>query len=324
MVVNLLSHKTQSRQEASENLKNLEDMCKSCSPITPVQCISLCKFYKLKNELRNLRNILDNPVYATDFFNVLKNQTRFQVFQMILNGKCSLIKIQQELKNTTVAYSQYSISADYIQPLITMGLVTESLGKYNATLFGVCINNLLDGFYDFIQKLPAQSEGYEEALLILLLLGPKSRQEIQQVISPIIISRILKRLTTSNLINSPSDRNYIFFYRSKRDPTLEKLTEPELKVYQAIPNQGAGVDKLAKLVGLSQRRTYNHIRHLKGKKLVFTRNIPLTYSLTPDGQKLAIILQNLLQKIDETRGFTEDMAQQNTRVYSTASYITEV
>jgi predicted transcriptional regulator len=322
MVVNLLSPKTQSRQGASENLKSLEDMCKNCAPITPIQCLSLCRFYKLKNELRNLRNIMDNPVYATDFFNVLKNQTRLRVFQMITNGKCTLVKIQQELKNLNVSHSQYSISDDYIQPLISMGLVTESLGKYNATLFGICINDLLDGFDEFIQKLPAQSECYEESLLQLLLSGSKSRQEIQQVISPIIASRIIKRLAAANLINLPPDRNYIFFHKSKRDPTLEKLTATEMSVYQAIPDEGIGINKLAKLVGLSQRRTYNHIRHLKGKKLVFTRNIPITYSLTNDGQKLAIILQNLLQKIDETRGFTEDMTQPVQRVYSTNSFIT--
>jgi hypothetical protein len=190
-----------------------------------------------------------------------------------------------------------------------MGLVTESLGKYTATLFGICINDLLDGFDEFVQKLPSQSECYEETLLQMLLSGPKSRQEIQQVISPIIASRVLKRLATSKLVNLPTDRNYIFFHKSKRDPSLEKLTDSEIKVYQAIPDEGIGVDKLAKLVGLSQRRTYNHIRHLKGKKLVFTRNIPLTYSLTINGQKLAIILQNIVQKIDETWGFTKDMTQ---------------
>jgi len=262
---------------------------------------------------------MDNPAYTTDFFNVLKNQTRLRIFQMIVNGKCTLAKIQQELKNVNLSYSQYSISDDYIQPLITMGIVTESVGKYNATLFGICINNLLGGFDEFIQKLPSQSECYEETLLCLLLLGPKSRQEIQEVISPIIASRVLKRLATTNLINLPADRNYIFFYKSKRDPALEKLTETEIKVYQAIPEQGIDVDKLAKLVGLSQRRTYNHIRHLKGKKLVFTRNIPITYSLTTDGQKIAIILQNLLQKIDETWSFTECIVPSAQSMYSTVS-----
>jgi len=321
MVVNLLSPKSNCHG-ASENLKTLENMCKHCTPITPIQCISLCRFYKLKNELRNLRHIMNNPNYTTDFFNVIKNQTRLRIFRTIVNGKCTLAKVQQELKNVGIQHSQYSISDDYIQPLITAGLVMESLGKYNATLFGICINELLDGFDGFIQKLPPQSECHEETLLQMLLLGPKTRQEIQQVISPIIASRILKRLTTSNLVNLPADRNYVFFHKSKRNPALEKLTDSEMKVYQTIPDEGIAADKLAKLVGLSQRRIYNHIRHLKGKKLVFTRKIPISYSLTNDGQKLALTLQNLLQKIDETWSFTECITQPTERAYSTTLLLT--
>jgi predicted transcriptional regulator len=305
-----------SPQDPSQNLKNLEDMCKRCSPITTIQCISLCRFYKLKNELRNLRNIMDNPNYTTDFFNVLKNTTRLCVLQTIASGKCTIAKIRQELQNTGANYSQYSISEDYIQPLITTGLITESLGKYSLTLFGACINDLLDNFKDFIQKLPAQSECYEEKLIQMLLSGPKTSKEIYQTISPKITSRVLKRLAHSNLINTPQDRSHIFFYKSKRNPNLEKLTDSELKVYQAIPDEGIVADKLAKRVCLSQRRIYNHIRHLKGKKLVFIRNIPLTYTLTFDGQKLAVILQNLSQKVEETWAFAECMSQPPV-VYST-------
>jgi len=320
VVVNLLSQKTQNPLGASENLKNLEDMCKHCSPITPMQCLSVCRFYKLKNELRNLRNILDNPNYATDFFNVLKNQTRFQVFQIIANGRCTLTKVQQELKNVGTQHSLYSISDDYIQPLITVGLVSESLGKYSATLFGLSVADLLDGFDIFIQKLPAQSECYEETLLQLLLSGPKTRQEIQQVISPMIASRILKRLALADLINLPPDRNYIFFHKSKRNPALEALNDSEIKVYQAIPAEGVSADKLANIVGLSQRRIYNHIRHLKGKKLVFTRKIPITYSLTEDGQKIAHILYNLSKKVEETWNFTECINPSAERGYFTSPY----
>ena len=320
VVVNLLSQNTQDHRGASENLKNLEDMCQHCSPITPMQCLSICRFYKLKNELRNLRNILDNPNYAVDFFNVLKNQTRFRVFQIIANGRCTLVKVQQELKNIGTKHSLYSISDDYIQPLITVGLVTESLGKYSATLFGLSIADLLDGFDEFIQKLPVQSECYEETLLQLLLSGSKSRHEIQQVLSPIVASRILKRLASADLINLPADRNYVFFHKSKRDPTLETLTNSEIKVYQAIPAEGVSADKLANIVGLSQRRIYNHIRHLKGKKLVFTRKIPITYNLTRDGQKIALILHNLSKKVEETWNFTECITPSAERVYSTNPY----
>ncbi|MGD6809510.1 MAG: hypothetical protein ACQCN3_07420 [Candidatus Bathyarchaeia archaeon] len=321
MVAVLLPQKTQSGQGTFENLKTLEDMCKHCTPITPVQCISLCRFYKLKNELRNLRNIMNNPSYTTDFFNVLKNRTRLQVFQAINNGKCTLPKIQQELKKSGAQQSQYTISEEYIQPLITIGLVTESLSKYSVTTFGVRIIELLDCFEEFTAKLPPQSECHEETLLQLLLSGPKTCEEIKEVISPTIISRILKRLAKTGLINLPTDRNYIFFHKSKRDPALEELTDSAMNVYQSIPAEGIAADKLAKLVGLSQRRTYKHIRHLKGKKLVFVRKIPLTYNLTSDGQKLASILQNLSREVDATWQYTEYVSQSSQNVCSTNPFI---
>jgi predicted transcriptional regulator len=266
---------------------------------------------------------MNNPSYTTDFFNVLKNQTRLHVFQIIINSnRCTLSKVQQELKNINIKQSQYTISEEHIQPLITVGLVTEATGKYNATLFGSDIHELLDNFDSFIQKLPPQSECHEETLIQLFLSGPKTCEEIKQALSAAITSRTIKRLSTTGLINIPTDRNYIFFHKSKRDPTLETLADSEMKVYQSIPPEGIAVDKLAKLVNLSQRRTYTHIRHLKGKKLVFTKKIPVTYNLTDNGQKIAIILQNLSQKVDETWNFTEYIAQPTDITYLTNSIIT--
>jgi predicted transcriptional regulator len=254
---------------------------------------------------------MNNPCYTTDFFNVLKNQTRLHIFQIIINSNCTLERIQQGLKKVGIKQSQCAISEEHIQPMITVGLITESIGKYSATIFGTCIHELLGSFGDFLQKLPAQSKCHEETLLQSLLLGPKTCEEIQQLLSPTVASRILKRLTTTGLINNPANRSYIFFHKSKRDPALETLTASEMKVYQTIPCEGIAVDKLAKLTGLSQRRTYAHIRRLKGKKLVFAKNIPITYSLTDNGQNLATILHNLSQKIEETWNSTEYIVQQS-------------
>ena len=309
MFTSLLSTKSQIDQGIFENFADLENMCKHCTPITPIQCISLCRLYRLKNELRNLRNILNNPCYMTEFLNILKNPLRLHIFQIIVNSRCTLVKIQQDLKNINIKQSQKTIDEEHIQPLITLGLITEITGKYTATLFGTCIHDNLYSFGIFIQKLPQRSECHEETLIQLLLLEPKTREEIKQIFSPAVASRTINRLTTTGLINIPPNRNYNFFYKSKRDPALEKLNDSEMKVYQAIPYEGIAVDKLAKLVDLSQRRIYTHIRRLKGKKLVFTKKIPLTYSLTGNGQKLAVILQNLTQKVEETWNFTECIVQ---------------
>jgi predicted transcriptional regulator len=259
----------------------------------------------------------------TDFFNVLKNPLRLRIFQIIVNSSCTLAKIHQELKNSNIKQSLHTINEEHIRPLITIGLITELTGKYSTTLFGTCIHKNLYSFDVFIQKLPPQSECYEETLIQLLLLGPKTCEEIKQVLSPTTVSRTINRLATTGLISIPANRNYIFFHKSKRDPTLEKLTDSEKKVYQAIPYEGIAADKLAKLLGLSQRRIYVHMRHLKGKKLVFTKKIPITYSLTNSGQKLAVILQNISQNVEETWHYTKYMTQQQpTRSYLTKPLIT--
>ena len=51
---------------------------------------------------------------------------------------------------------------------------------------------------------------------------------------------------------------------------------------------------------LSVRRVYKYLRGLKGKKLVFTRKSPKTYELTGKGKKLAVILKDLTQLVDNT------------------------
>ncbi len=317
----LLPPKTQNSQGSFETLKSLETMCKNCTPITPVQCISLCRFYKLKNELRNLRVLMSNPNYTTELFNTIKNKTRLQIFQEITNGRCTLEKIQQDLKKAGSQQSQNTIHDEYVQPLISVGLVKESLGKYGTTTFGVRVSELLESFAEFADKLPPQSESHEEDLLQFLLSGPKTCEEIKQIISPTIASRILKRLSDTGLVNLPEERSYIFFHRSKRDPSLERLTPAAQKVYESIPEEGIAADKLAKLAGLSQRRVYKHIRHLKGKKLVFVRKVPRTYSLTDNGQKLATTLQDLTRKVEETWGFTEHVIEPAQKAYSQKSFL---
>jgi len=256
---------------------------------------------------------MTNPNYLTELFNALKNPTRLRILQTILNGSCSIDKIQHELKKIGCQQSQNTITEEYIHPLIAVGLVNEASGKYYATAFGVRISEQLDCFAEFAGKMHPQSECHEEALLQLLLLEPKTCEEIKQVISPTIASRILARLATAGLVKLPTERNYIFFHRSKRDSTLEELTASAKKVYESIPDEGIAADKLAKLTGLSQRRTYKHIRHLKGKKLVFVRKIPRTYSLTSDGQKIALILQNLSRQVEKTWNFSDRVLQTTTQ-----------
>ena len=123
-----------------------------------------------------------------------------------------------------------------------------------------------------------------------LLIGPKTFEEIESLISSKIASRILKRLRSVGLIETPEERDYIFFFKSKRDPGKETFTETERKIYDTLPNEGISAGKLAKETGLSMRRTYKYLRGLKGKKLVFIRKTPKAYGLTCKGEMLASVL----------------------------------
>jgi DNA-binding HxlR family transcriptional regulator len=292
-------------------LKTLDAECRNCAPSSPLECITRCQVYKLKNELRKLRETMDNPNYIKELFNVLKNETRLHILKAIVKGRYSVSQLQQELKKTGHTHSQDTINEEYLQPLMAVGLATESRDEYYATTFGGRLTNLLGAFPEFADMLPAHSECYEETLLRALLPGPKTFEEIESLVSSKIASRILKRLRSVGLIETPEERDYIFFFKSKRDPNKEIFTETERKVYDTLPSDGISAGKLAKETGLSMRRTYKYLRGLKGKKLVFIRKTPKAYGLTCKGEMLASVLAELQQIVDETWSSSQQIISSN-------------
>ena len=296
----LHSFQRSENSDLSSMLKKLNEECKNCAPTSALECISRCQVYKLKNELRKLSEAMDKPNYIKELFNVLKNETRLHILNAIVNGRYSVSQLQQELKKIGHTHSQETINEEYLQPLMAVGLATESREEYYATTFGGRLTSTLVAFPEFAEMLPAHSECYEETLLKELLAGPKTFEEIETLISSKIASRILKRLRSVGLIETPEDREYIFFFRSKRDPNKETLTETEQKVYNALPEDGISAGKLAKETGLSMRRIYKYLRGLKGKKLVFVRKNPKAYGLTCKGEMLASVLQELQNIVEET------------------------
>ncbi len=305
------TRKTENKRDLIGMLKTLDSECINCAPISPLQCINRCQVYKLKNELRKLRETMDNPNYIKELFNVLKNETRFHILQAIVNGRYSVSQLQQELKKTGHSHSQDTISEEYLSPLMSVGLATEIREEYYATSFGGRLTELLGVFPEFVEMLPAHSECYEEMLLQSLLDGPKTFEEIETLISPKIASRILKRLRSVSLIETPTERDYIFFFKSKRDINKESLTTTERKIYEAIADEGIPAGKLSKETGLSMRRTYKYLRGLKGKKLVFIRKTPKAYGLTCKGEMLASMLKGLQQIVEETWSSSEQVMNEN-------------
>jgi predicted transcriptional regulator len=294
------------KQDLSELLKALDAECRNCAPLNPLECVR-CKVWKLKNELRRLRETMDNPNFIKDLFNVLKNETRLHILNAIVKGRYSVSQLQQELKKAGYMHSQDTINAEYLRPLMDVGLAAEARDEYYATMFGGRLTELLGDFPEFVDVLPAHSECYEETLLSALLAEPKTFQDVETLIPAKIASRVLKRLKTGGLIETPDERDYVFFFKSKRDPNKETFSETERKVYDTIPEDGISAQKLAEKAALSIRRIYKYLRGLKGKKLVFTRKTPKAYGLTIKGEKLASLLQGLQALVEETWASSEQV-----------------
>jgi DNA-binding HxlR family transcriptional regulator len=302
-----VSKNTEKNHDLLEMLRTLDSECRNCAPLTPLECVTRCNVWKLKNELRKLREAMDNPNFIKDLFNVLKNGTRLHILNTIAKGRYSIDQLQQELKKAGYSHSQETINEEYLRPLMEVGLAAETRNEYYATMFGGRLTELLEKFPEFVNVLPAHSECYEETLLGALLSEPKTFQEVEELISPKVASRILKRLKTADLIETPEERDYVFFFRSKRDPNKETFSLTERKVYDRLSEEGVSAKKLSEKTELSMRRIYKYLRGLKGKKLVFTRKTPKTYSLTAKGEKLASLLQNLQDLVEETWNSSEQV-----------------
>lgn len=289
----------QKNYDLLETLKTQSAECRACAPLSPLECVTRCNLWKLKNELRQLRETIDDPSFIKELFNVLKNNTRLNILKTIVKGRYSVTRLQEQLRKEGYLQERETVDEEHLRTLVKVGLAAESQEYYYATTFGGRLNELLEDFVEFVDALPAHSECYEETILDSLYSGPKTFEDLEAYISPNIASRILKRLKSVGLIDAPEERDYIFFFRSKRDPNKEMISETEARIYSAIPDDGISARKLAAKAGISLRRTYKYLRGLKGKKLVFTRKNLRTYRLTDKGERLATLLKSLQDLVGE-------------------------
>lgn len=271
-----------------------EETCKNCHPLTPLACITSCRIWKKKNEFRKLCAKIKEPNYIQKLLNSLKNERRFQILKMVSKGQCSTAQLQQELKKQGYQHSQMTIVNEYIAPLMDVGLVQESQeDKYYLTLLGFRLNDLTKNFYDIASILPPHSQCYEEAALNMLMRKPQTYEDLKIMIPPITVARVLDRLQKTGLIETARENNYVFYFKTKRNPNNENFSPTERRTYENISADGISARKLTEKTGISLRRTYKYLRRLKGKKLVFIRVRPKTYSLTAKGLQMATFLNEI-------------------------------
>jgi predicted transcriptional regulator len=294
----------ENRPNLDEVVNALEEKCSKCKPLTALTCITECQTWKLKNQLRNMYEITSKPNFTENLLNTLKNQRRLQILDIISRRSYSISKVQEKMSSLGYKHSQQTILEEYIAPLIETGLVMEGQNPYNLTLFGCRVNDLVKDLGDLEEVLPPHSECYEERVLELLHEKPKTYEEVREVVPAKSVGRVLCRLQKSTLVRASKEKNYIFFFRTRRNALLERLSPTEERVYQNIPDEGTYAGKLSERSDISLRRTYKYVRKLKGKKLVFERRKPLTYSLTDQGVRVASMLKNMRNLIAETQEVT--------------------
>lgn len=269
----------------------MEERCKNCNVVSPILCMEQCDTWKVKKELRETNKILSENDHRLRLLNALKNRRRLTMLNVLLERPLTLDQLQRKLKEHRYQHSQKTIK-DYLQPLIKAGLIEEHNRRFGATLYGRKIDEAVVK-HGFAGQLPIHSGGREEKILRSLLGGPKTREELLEVTSTNSMSRILKRLQKLNLIVNETPSDHVFYFRTKRATTLERLSPTQKRTCEAIPQAGISARALSEAVDINLRRAYKYLRNLRGKKLVFRRNVPVSYQLTGKGKTVAQFLKEV-------------------------------
>jgi predicted transcriptional regulator len=286
-------HGADKQTNLTDLLGDVEKTCKNCEPLSPVTCVSGCKNWKLKNEFRKLHEKTRGSGFTMKLLNTLKNKRRLQLLEMLSDEPHSMTQLQQKLRKLGFNHSQQTMHREYINPLITVGLADEYQNLYHSTLFGRRICDLTKELPDLEDLFSPHSECYEEIALDDLMRGPRTIEGLREIIPEKSLARVLSRLQKAALANTNPEKDYVFFFTTRRRPDKSDLSATEKKVYGRIPKEGISARSLAREAGISLRRTYKYLRKLKGKKLVFTRRRPTTYFATAKGIKVGTMLEDL-------------------------------
>jgi predicted transcriptional regulator len=300
---------TKDKINTSATLGELEDKCKNCSPLSPIICVTSCNAWKLKNELKKMRDKVKDPQFQLKLLNALKNVRRLEILEMVSKGRRSAERLQQEMRKLGHQHSRETITEEYVEPLISVGLINEDRSQYYATAFGNRIYAIAKDLKEIGNRLPPHSECYEELALRALLDFPKTFEDLQVVVPSKGLARVLHRLQEEKLIQTSTEKDRVFFFKTQRSPINDNFSSTERRVYANIPVEGISARKLAQKTAISLRRTYRYLRRLKGKKLVFTRNRPRRYALSSEGTQLAMVIDGIFESVAETHGATTQTEQ---------------
>lgn len=271
-----------------QTLLMMEEKCKECSIITPMMCMEQCETWRVKKELRETMQKLSKENHWAKLLNSLKNRRRLIILNLLRRRPISIESLQKGLKDSGFNHSQKTIQ-QYLKSLFDTGLILKTNEQIGLTLYGIKIIDLINK-YRFEGQLPVNSSGDEERVLISLFESDKTRRNLKQTVNLNSLSRILKRLLKLHLIQNDSSSDRIFYFRSKRPTYMENISPTQKRICKAIPKVGISARDVSKSVGINLRRTYKYLRNLRGRKLVFRREVPHKFKLTEKGREVAEFL----------------------------------
>jgi predicted transcriptional regulator len=289
-----------------EVVTKLQETCGKCKPITAITCLTSCNVWKLKSQLRKTHEIMRKPDHMRSLLNALKNGRRLMILKVTTEERLGIRGLQDKLRREGYNHSQETVTREYMIPMLDAGLIEETHDHYHATILGRGISELTKNVRDFGKLFPPHSECYEETILDALLENSKTFKGFEELVPPKSVARVLKRLGDVGLVETKEENDYIFYFKTKRNPQESELSPTEEKIYGRVSDEGIPVRRIATTVGISLRRTYKYLRKLRGKKLVFTRRIPKVYKLTDRGVKVAVTLKKM-------HSLTTEMLEATTR-----------
>jgi DNA-binding HxlR family transcriptional regulator len=274
-----------------EILEQAENHCKNCHTMSPMTCVEQCDIWKVKNEILEIRRIVNQRDHSTKLFNVLKNERRPKIMESLMERPSTLKELQEYLRKKGFQHSRSTIIKAYIKPLLDAGLVKREGTKYRLTFYGRNFHGILEGVF-LRNLLPIHSCCYEEAVLRELKAKPSTFDELAAFVPPKSLSRVLTRLRKRGLIIKNPRSEYVFYHKIKGQLKI-KLSPTEKRIFKSIPKTGISARSLSKEVGINLRRTYKYLRRLRTKKLVLALKMPRTHKLTQGGTEIAWLLEEV-------------------------------
>jgi len=267
----------------AEIMEKAESYCRDCKSSSPMVCMERCDVWRVKNEVRETRRLVNESDHSKHLLNVLKNQRRLAILGKLCEAPLSLKELQRALKGLGFIHSQSTIRLAYVKPMLQVGLVKEETGGFKVTFYGRKIHDALHDLGSF-EQLHTHSCCYEETV-VKELAKPRTFNELAAHVPRKGLARVLMRLRMNDLLTKGLNKHYVYYHRAK-NKTRRKLSPTERRMFELIPPEGIPAKQLSKIVGINQRRTYKYLRGLREKNLVIALRANRTYDLTQAGQQV--------------------------------------